>query len=62
MFEVFNQLKRVVLGRLVVSVPADVAECEFDCRETVCSRERWEACGRRRATKEQVEGVFPCGR
>ena len=33
--------------QVVVEVPADLALCEFDCRQTTCSSEEWTICQRR---------------
>ena len=33
--------------QIVVEVPADLAVCEFDCRQPACSSEEWATCQRR---------------
>jgi hypothetical protein len=33
--------------QVVVEVPADLALCEFDCRQTTCSSKEWTSCQRR---------------
>jgi hypothetical protein len=32
---------------IAAPVPADMAACEFDCRESDCQTQNWETCDRR---------------
>jgi hypothetical protein len=36
------------------TVPAELAACEYDCRETECNEERFETCGRRQRTAARI--------
>lgn len=36
-------------------VPADMAACEFDCRELTCSSQDWETCPRRLQKARAIE-------
>ncbi|MEL6320295.1 MAG: hypothetical protein AAFQ57_06550 [Cyanobacteria bacterium J06626_14] len=49
-------LKRVAMS-LSVEVPADVAACEFDCREIDCPNEKFEACPRRLQKEEALKSL-----
>ena len=40
-------LRERLMDRLVGTVPADSAICEFDCSKTECSNEEWTHCQRR---------------
>jgi hypothetical protein len=47
---VFRRVWRSLLKHVIQDVPAENAACEFDCRETDCSPQKWEACGDRLRT------------
>ena len=42
---------------MVGTVPAEIAECEFDCRQSPCMDVDWVSCERRvtRASREAME-------
>lgn len=42
---------------MVGTVPAEIAECEFDCRQSPCLDVDWVSCERRvtRASREAIE-------
>jgi hypothetical protein len=42
-----NRLSHWVQKQVVAEVPADLALCEFDCWQSVCSSEEWTTCQRR---------------
>ncbi len=42
-----ERLWQKIRGEIVQTVPEEIALCEFDCRETSCSAERWRKCQRR---------------
>jgi len=54
----FSRLGHWVQEQVVAEVPADLALCEFDCRQTACSSEEWTTC-RRRISKAAGE-LMPC--
>jgi outer membrane lipopolysaccharide assembly protein LptE/RlpB len=39
-----NGLSHWMREQVVTDVPADLAPCEFDCRQTTCSSEEWTTC------------------
>jgi len=43
----FDRGWRFLLDQLMQEVPAGLAVCEFDCRETDCTMERYVSCERR---------------
>lgn len=45
-----------LVNHLIQDVPSELAACEFDCRETECSMERWISCERRMQTQRGIEG------
>ncbi len=44
---IFDRGWRFLVDQLVQDVPDAIAVCEFNCRETDCSEERWRCCERR---------------
>jgi len=44
-------------AQMVGTVPAEIAECEFDCRHSRCMAVDWVSCERRvtRASREAME-------
>jgi hypothetical protein len=44
---IFDRGWRFLMDQLVQDVPDAIAVCEFDCRETNCTSERWASCERR---------------
>jgi hypothetical protein len=44
-------------AHMVGTVPAEIAECEFDCRQSPCLDVDWVSCERRviRASRETIE-------
>ena len=44
---IFDRGWRFLMDQLIQDVPAAMAVCEFDCRETNCTSERWVTCERR---------------
>jgi hypothetical protein len=48
--EVWKKLK----SSIATEVPADMAACEFSCREETCTAEEWETCDRRHLEAEAV--------
>ena len=47
---------RFLVNHLIQDVPEEIAVCEFDCRETDCSMERWISCERRLRTEHCPAG------
>ena len=48
---------RFLIDQLIIQdVPEAIAVCEFDCRETDCSNERWISCRRRLQTAQRRTG------
>jgi len=52
----FDRGWRFLMSQLIQDVPDSIAVCEFNCRETDCSAERWASCERRllHASRERV--------
>jgi hypothetical protein len=44
---IFDRGWRFLVNQLIQDVPEAIAVCEFDCRETDCTVERWASCERR---------------
>jgi hypothetical protein len=44
----FDRGWRFLIDHLIQEVPDSIAVCEFDCRETDCTVERWASCERRK--------------
>jgi hypothetical protein len=44
---IFDRGWRFLVNQLIQDVPEAIAVCEFDCRETDCTAERWASCERR---------------
>ncbi|MGD1942839.1 MAG: hypothetical protein ACFB0G_16145 [Leptolyngbyaceae cyanobacterium] len=44
---------------IATEVPADVAACEFDCRETDCPDRDWQNCQRRTQKAEAIQHLMP---
>jgi hypothetical protein len=47
---IFDRGWRFLMDQLIQDVPESIAVCEFDCRETDCTSERWVSCERRLRT------------
>jgi hypothetical protein len=54
----FCRLGHWVQEQVVAEVPANLALCEFDCRQTACSLEEWTTCKRR--ISKAAEELMPC--
>ena len=44
---IFDRAWHFLVDQLIQDVPEEIAVCEFDCRETQCTLERWASCERR---------------
>lgn len=50
-------LLKKIKAYFVADVPAELAACEFDCRETDCNDEEWETCPKRLQKAEEMNQV-----
>lgn len=41
---------RTLWSNVIQEVPAAIAQCEFDCRQSECPQSEWATCPRRLAT------------
>jgi hypothetical protein len=53
--EALKKLKRGI----ATEVPADMAACEFSCREQTCTAEEWETCDQRHLEAEAIRSRQP---
>jgi hypothetical protein len=44
-----------VKAQILAEVPADMAACEFDCREVDCVAKDWESCSHRQQKAEAIK-------
>ncbi len=47
---------RFLVAEFIQDVPESLALCEFDCRQTNCSGERWLSCERRLEAARRAMG------
>ena len=51
--EVFKKFKPF----MVAEIPADVAACEFDCRELDCTEQDWQNCPQRKQKADAIRSL-----
>jgi len=59
MSHLINRLWKRVTAMIAVEVPADMAACEFDCRELECEERRWESCPQRLEKSQAIAEMAP---
>jgi hypothetical protein len=50
-----RRLWTMIANGWVANVPEDIALCEFDCRNPLCTQQQWEICGYRLQQMAVVE-------
>jgi len=55
MFHQLAAFVQKVKANISMEVPADMAACEFNCRELDCTAQSWEDCPKRRQKAEAIQ-------